>query len=100
MDCGARRKRRGRSRQRPLCDGGHVQPGCGNGVLDEGEVCETSQKGCSSDCRAICGDGVVGPGEACEPPTAGCSADCRTLCGNGYVEPGELCDVSDPNDAF
>src|SRR4051794_6961180 len=63
---------------------GSDAPACGNGRLEGAEVCESSQAGCSSDCRALCGDHIFGPGEVCETWQTGCSSDCRSLCGDGF----------------
>lgn len=91
-----------------------AEPGCGNAFLEEGEVCDDSNKnagdGCSADCKtieagfqcisgegqacvAICGDGLLLGDEDCddgnasdgEPPAGdGCSAGCR-------LQPGWKC---------
>lgn len=86
-----------------------TQAGCGNGVLDPGELCDDgnsrSGDGCSASCRVVepdfscekpgspcvyqvkCGDGVLGGDEQCDPPRigGGCGADCR-------FEVGYVCD--------
>ena len=66
-----------------------VNPLCGNGILDSGEVCDdgntTSGDGCSADCSTVefCGDGVVDPGlgETCDDGNNvggdGCSTHCH-----------------------
>src|SRR5262249_9179508 len=61
-----------------------VAVGCGNGVVDLGELCDdgnqTSGDGCRADCGKLerCGDGVVDQGEACDDgnanPSDGCDA--------------------------
>jgi cysteine-rich repeat protein len=80
--------------------------GCGNGVVDPGEVCDDgnviSGDGCSADCRALenCGNGVMDEGEVCDDGNVlggdGCSADCASdeTCGNGVIDfaVGEACD--------
>lgn len=82
-------------------------PGCGDGVVDPGEMCDDrnsiSTDACLSACVfARCGDGIVHAGvEACDDnnsvPGDGCTNDCALpSCGNGIVEAGELCD--DGND--
>lgn len=89
-----------------------VAPGCGNGVLDDGEDCEDGNTddddGCASDCsvergfRNECGDGVIVAvaGEECddgdansdEAPDA-CRTDCvYAYCGDDVVDAGESCD--------
>jgi cysteine-rich repeat protein len=85
-----------------------ISDGCGNGILDDGEVCDDgnirSGDGCSFDCLSdeTCGNGIVdiAAGEVCDDGNNidgdGCSADCRSneLCGNGIVDVaiGEVCD--------
>ena len=77
-------------------------PGCGNGVVEDGEACDGSDLagwscvllgytggdlGCDATCSfdlagcdapADCGNGVVDPGEDCDGPNLG-GADCATL---------------------
>jgi len=94
-------------------------PGCGNGNLEPGEVCddgntvdgEQNDTGgfvldhCSHDCLStqVCGNGVVDRGEQCDLgagnglPGATCYSNCRAVsdvCGNGVadIEKGEDCD--------
>lgn len=77
---------------------------CGNGVVDDGEECDTaSDTDCYSLCLKIeCGNNRTDPGEQCDDgntaPDDGCSPDCRSnyTCPNGIVDPGEICD--DGND--
>ena len=93
--------------------------GCGNGVIDPGEVCDdgntTFGDGCSADCRSLetCGNGVVDValGEGCDcgsdaatrpmgcrlpnstDPEAECTPDCKPrFCGDGAVDGLEQCD--------
>src|SRR5450432_4317989 len=87
---------------------------CGNGVVDQGEVCDDGNivngDGCSSDCKSAegCGDGVVNmaAGEVCDDGNTrsgdGCSSDCRSveICGNGIVDVGELCDDGGTHDGI
>ena len=95
--------------------------GCGNGVLDPGEVCDDhnaqSGDGCSGTCNSdeSCGNGVldVVAGESCDcgsdaahvpsnctmpnsdDPAAPCSASCKLrTCGDGAVDGPEQCDGS------
>lgn len=81
-------------------------PGCGDRVLDPGEVCDDGNMaggdGCSADCRSdeTCGNGALDPdaGEVCDDGNTadgdGCSSDCQSdeSCGNGALDPDELCD--------
>ena len=59
---------------------------CGNGVLDEGELCDTSvalsEGECRSDCRAVevCGNGVVDGGEQCDDENQNDADGCTTEC--------------------
>ena len=50
-----------------------VEPGCGNGIVEDPEVCDDGNQvdgdGCEADCTitpAVCGNGVVEMGEACD----------------------------------
>jgi cysteine-rich repeat protein len=82
--------------------------GCGNGIVEPGEVCDdnntTSGDGCSADCLSdeTCGNDIVDVGEMCDDGNTtagdGCNADCSSdeTCPNGVVDPGEACD--DGND--
>ncbi len=85
-----------------------LPPGCGNGRLDPGEICDDGNRrsgdGCSSDCLSneTCGNGYLDEamGEECDDgnrrPDDGCDPECRLEvppgCGNGRLEPGEACD--------
>ncbi len=93
---------------------------CGNGQIDEGEVCDdgntTSDDGCSSDCKAaedgfdcsqvegktvchkksVCGDGEITDAEVCDDRNTddgdGCAADCTAIEENYTCPvPGEIC---------
>jgi hypothetical protein len=93
--------------------------GCGNGVVDKGEVCddgnivdgEMNADGvfvldqCSHDCTSTleCGNGIQDRGEQCDhgksngTPDDNCDATCHLVifvCGNGVVDQaeGEQCD--------
>ncbi len=83
-----------------------VPPGCGNGVLDEGEGCEDGNNEPGDGCSAAC---LVENGNACGADDAGlignascASGSCDTsggepglcvpVCGNNAVEDGEGCD--------
>ncbi len=75
-------------------------PTCGNGILEQGEICDDGNivngDGCNDSC-SDCGDGIVGPTEACDDGDAtegdGCDTNCTlSACGNGIVAPTETCD--------
>jgi hypothetical protein len=96
------------------------KPACGNGALEQGELCDTKipagQKGaCPTSCddQQVCTtDTLTGTGcqqrcnfstitkcvsnDGCCPK--GCNAnsdsDCAAICGNGVLESGELCDTA------
>ena len=72
------------------------EPICGNGIIEEGEVCDDGNTSdndqCSSDCRNKCemdkkwdGNSCVGDGE-------------DAVCGNGVLEAGEVCDDGNRSD--
>lgn len=87
-------------------DGG-VDPLCGNGVLDPGELCDDGNNADGDDCRhdcrqdfTRCGDGLPDPGETCDDgnrvPGDGCDERCQaeycdeTVCPSGCcTEAGE-----------
>ena len=95
-----------------LCTAGVCQPppppACGDGVVDDGEVCDDANPDNSDDCldtcqSASCGDGFVHAGvEACDDAndvdTDDCPGTCQAAaCGDGFVHAGvEACD--DAND--
>ncbi|MBN1778791.1 MAG: hypothetical protein JW816_01040 [Candidatus Buchananbacteria bacterium] len=95
----------------------YLRDGCGNGIVEIGEDCDTGRlgldDGCSDQClsqpiaTAVCGNGVIETGEQCEPSIDGtvyCNdANCLwkgvtnkpgdiASCGNGVIETGEQCD--------
>ncbi len=94
--------------EEPTCpsDCGTYQ--CGDGMVEDPEVCDDGNTvggdGCSADCLSdeTCGNGVAdaAAGEICDDGNAaggdGCSADCLSdeTCGNGIVDAaaGEICD--------
>ena len=90
---------------------------CGNGVLDDGELCDDGNKnagdGCSAICQipagwtcsgtpstctmaGVCGDGMLGSSETCDDGNKtdgdGCSGDCKKI-DTGYEcrVPGRRC---------
>ena len=90
--------------------GGSVSGKCGNGVLDENEMCDDGNTAagdyCAADCLAItgsCGDGLLQTNEMCDDGTitTGCNnthdggdGKCVPLgmCSSGYIEiPGAGC---------
>jgi len=76
---------------------------CGNGFVEQGEVCDDGNvndtDGCNKTCTSteVCGNGVVDHevGEVCDPPSTGsCDANCHSSleCGNNIIDAGEQCD--------
>jgi cysteine-rich repeat protein len=65
--------------------GGVLEPGCGNGVVEDAETCDDGgnigNDGCSSSCQ-------IEPGYSCidEP------SDCAVRCGDGVIGGAETCD--------
>ncbi len=102
----------------PLPDDTDCVPGCGNGVVNPGETCDTGIAVGPGSCPTVCSDGMactqnlVVNGGTCTascsfPPTTlpmnsdGCCPaganslndnDCVPRCGNALVEAGEQCD--------
>lgn len=101
------------------CTTGVCEPvGCGNGRLDDGELCDDGNAGfgdgCSGDCRSLetCGNGIVdaAAGESCDCGDAAhkpercrsansdsidaeCSTACELrYCGDGAIDTLEQCD--------
>ncbi len=91
-----------------------IHGGCGDLVLDPGEMCDDGNvvdgDGCSADCNSdeTCGNGVIdiSIGELCDDANVadgdGCSADCLSdeTCGNGIADVaiGEVCDDANMTD--
>lgn len=96
--------------------------GCGNGVVDPGETCDTAIATGDGACPVVCNDGdacttdslvsagtctdtctsvadvTPAPGDDCCPAGANANTDtdCPSTCGNGALEPGEDCDTAIP----
>ena len=69
-------------------------PLCGNGIIDQGEVCDGSNLGSlSGDCKQYSSlfTGGVLKCNQCKIDTSGCFGT-TGLCGNGILNIGELCD--------
>ncbi len=85
---------------------------CGNGVVDPGEDCDSSDPLCNSkSCKWYCGDGIVQAekGEECDEGSKSnetgetCSTKCKApYCGDGVVSPyhGEVCDDGKNNTTY
>ena len=90
-----------------------VEPGCGNGIVDAGEDCETDAHCaagwiCSSTCActlaSLCGNGVLNVGEQCDEgvdnadtPNATCRTNCLLQrCGDGITDTAfaETCETN------
>ena len=94
---------------------------CGNGVKEEGEVCDDGNTspgdGCNADCTSDegCGNAIVDAGEECDcgadqvNPSdrlcrgdqnselrGYCRHDCKKHCGDGKLAEEEACDISMP----
>ncbi|MEO6775700.1 MAG: DUF4215 domain-containing protein [Kofleriaceae bacterium] len=98
-------------------------PGCGNGVVDPGETCDTAIASGAGACPTSCNDhmactndvlvnagtctvvctypAITTPinGDGCCPANANANddTDCTPTCGNGVVEAGEQCDDGNTN---
>ncbi len=60
--------------------GGDSSASCGNGVVDEGEMCDGGDD-CSSACTFHeCGDGMLGPGEICDDANDEDGDACTSSC--------------------
>ncbi len=70
---------------------GPVDVDCGNGVVDEGELCDDgndlSGDGCSSECQIESGYECTAPGQPCEKLPV-----IDVPCGNGQIDEKEECD--------
>ena len=92
-------------------DGSSGGPACGNGVVEDGELCDDGNTddtdACSAFCvPASCGDGVVQPAlEECDEgalngPSTPCNAECKlNVCGDGARGPDEPCDDGNADDS-
>ncbi len=80
------------------------KPVCGNGKVQQGEVCDDGNRisgdGCRADCKKIeiCGDKILDAGEVCDDGNRisgdGCRADCKKIevCGDKVIDANEQCD--------
>ncbi len=68
-------------------------PGCGDGIIDMGEVCDDGNNedddGCSADCTAIDDEHFTCTKDLSKVPNTTCV---EKACGNGHLENGETCD--------
>src|SRR5690606_1499146 len=87
-------------------DGEDPNPLCGNGVIDEGEICDDGNKqteyppyaadDCIDDCSmvlATCNDGVVDPGEDCDDGNPDSKDACTTSCTVNHMGVHSACTV-------
>jgi cysteine-rich repeat protein len=87
-------------------DGDDPNPDCGNGILDEGEVCDDGNKvteyppyaagDCIDDCSmvlATCNDGNLDPGEECDDGNADSMDACTTSCTINHMGVHAACTV-------
>jgi hypothetical protein len=106
----------------PFCQRGLSNNSCGDGVVSEGETCDTAIASGVGACPTDCDDGnactfetlenantcfaacqaspitqcIDGDGCCPEGCTGGTDNDCSLTCGNGALEPGEGCDTQIP----
>jgi cysteine-rich repeat protein len=94
-----------------VCSMGVCLPaGCGNALVEPGEMCDDGNNfrgdGCSADCLSneTCGNGEIDPvnGESCDDGNTasgdGCQANCVTpSCGDGVKDTYEGCDQGAAN---
>lgn len=85
-------------------------PTCGNGILEDEELCDDGDAddtdACTATCiPAACGDGIVQPArEECDAgalndPSSSCNAGCKlNVCGDGDRGPDESCDDGNIDD--
>src|SRR5436190_1723372 len=88
---------------------------CGNGIVEEPEVCDDGNNmdgdGCTADCHSGegCGNGVLDPGEECDDGNPNNNDDCLSgtcrfaRCGDGIrdldgIDPGRLEECDDGNE--
>jgi cysteine-rich repeat protein len=79
---------------------------CGNGEVDDGELCDDgnnrSGDGCPADCAPPCGDGVRDPSEVCDDGNTmdgdECSYDCSIFDGVFLVSPTKVDFVANEGD--
>lgn len=89
---------------------GQTPPFCGNGVIEEGEICDlgegnlnTRDAGCRPDCTPRrCGDGVADSNEACDAGAANgtSTCGCNSACGFPAAQvtcraSGGVCDAAE-----
>jgi cysteine-rich repeat protein len=80
-----------------------ADPFCGDGHIDDGELCDDANQvdddGCTNACTLPeCGDGIVQAGEECDDGNADdddmCTTEClKAGCGDGVIQDPELCDA-------
>lgn len=76
------------------CDGGNNDVLCGNGVVDEMEVCDDGElSGETCESQGFAPGGTLACSTTCDAfDTSGCDAP---LCNNGAIDTGEACDGTD-----
>ena len=80
--------------------------GCGNGILNAGELCDDGNDNdddiCGNDCTRRCGDGVAEGAEECDDGNDVdddvCHNDCTLTCGDGVTAGSEECDDGNDDD--
>ncbi len=70
---------------------------CGNGVLDDGEICDADKMSYGASCPAgerLSSGASLSCNADCTLNTSACvRAVAETLCGNGVLDDGEICDA-------
>lgn len=72
------------------CEAAGVPRSCGDGALDDGEICDDGNRQGGDGCNGRC---ATEPGFTC-PASGPCIP--TSLCGNGTLDAGEACDDGNP----
>ncbi len=76
-----------------LPTGTEVVASCGNGVVEEGEVCDGNTRACTTIHNSYTGGYARCLNDCSGWDTSNCESDPTIdLCGNGIKDPGEICD--------
>ncbi|MBR2980020.1 MAG: InlB B-repeat-containing protein, partial [Myxococcaceae bacterium] len=74
--------------------GSKDRPYLPEGIICSDDCRTTMVKGADQGTVPLCGNGILENGEVCEPPIESCN-ECKSgqLCGNGIIDENELCDL-------